>query len=250
MPQLDKVTFLSQFFWSTFFFVGFYFLILKYALPQISRILKLRSKKINSSQEGAVSLVDENSKVRGSYDLLVANGLNTSRNVFQESNEQIENWLNNTYIQSKGHYQKADKSYLQSVGISLLSEKLPASFLSTTNKTEKLLLIALLQKFQGFSLKSQKTPSNIGSYNKPPHSGISSVPNTNPPIKPFKQSPISGEGKTDNQSNAEKLGKESPKPLKNVAATNHRFVEPVKKEEKSSEAATNVSSKKKNKNKK
>ena len=245
MPQLDKVTFLSQFFWSTFFFVGFYFLILKYALPQISRILKLRSKKINSSQEGAVSLVDENSKVRGSYDLLVANGLNTSRNVFQESNEQIENWLNNTYIQSKGHYQKADKSYLQSVGISLLSEKLPASFLSTTNKTEKLLLIALLQKFQGVSLKSQKTPSNIGSYNKPPHAEIPSVPNTNPPIKPFKQYSISGEGKTDNQSNAEKLGKESPKQLKNVAVE-----QPVKKEEKSSETTTNVSSKKKNKNKK
>ena len=246
MPQLDKVTFLSQFFWSTFFFVGFYFLILKYALPQISRILKLRSKKINSSQEGAVSLVDENSKVRGSYDLLVANGLNTSRNVFQESNEQIENWLNNTYIQSKRHYQKADKSYLQSVGISLLSEKLPASFLSTTNKTEKLLLIALLQKFQGVSLKSQKTPSNIGSYNKPPHTGIPSVPNTNPPIKPPKQNPISGEGKTDNQSNAEKPGKESPKQLKNVANKSSIYKEqPVKKEEKSSEAATNVSSKKK-----
>ena len=248
MPQLDKVTFLSQFFWSTFFFVGFYFLVLKYALPQISRILKLRSKKINSSQEGAVSLVDENTKVRGSYDLLVANGLNTSRNIFQESNEQIENWLNNTYIQSKGHYQKADKSYLQSVGISLLSEKLPASFLSTTNKTEKLLLIALLQKLKQVSLKSQKTYKNNTPYNKGSNAGIASVPNNNPPIESLKENQISGGGKTNNQSTTEKLRKETPKQLKSVNKS--EIYSPVKKEHKNSEAVIDASSKKKNKNKK
>ena len=51
MPQLDKVTFLSQLWWCFFVFLGFYFVIHKSFLPKISRILKLRKKKITMSQD-------------------------------------------------------------------------------------------------------------------------------------------------------------------------------------------------------
>ena len=51
MPQLDQVTFLSQLWWCFFFFLGFYFVIHKYFLPKMSRILKLRKKKITMSQD-------------------------------------------------------------------------------------------------------------------------------------------------------------------------------------------------------
>ena len=52
MPQLDKVTFLPQFFWLCVFYLGFYFILLKYFLPKISRILALRKRKMSFSQEG------------------------------------------------------------------------------------------------------------------------------------------------------------------------------------------------------
>ena len=51
MPQLDKVTFLSQFFWLCIFFGGFYIFQLKFFLPKMSRILKFRKKKMNESRE-------------------------------------------------------------------------------------------------------------------------------------------------------------------------------------------------------
>lgn len=50
MPQLDKVTFLSQFFWLCFFFISFYFGIVKFVLPKLSRILKYRKKTKNTSE--------------------------------------------------------------------------------------------------------------------------------------------------------------------------------------------------------
>jgi len=43
MPQLDKVTFLSQFFWLCIAFSGLYLILVKTFLPYLSRILKVRS---------------------------------------------------------------------------------------------------------------------------------------------------------------------------------------------------------------
>ena len=93
MPQLDKVTFLSQFFWLCFFYIGFYFLILKFFLPKMTRILKLRKNKLSSSQEGVTSLQQENDKIRVSYETLLANGLSASRSAFNESFQRTEKWL-------------------------------------------------------------------------------------------------------------------------------------------------------------
>ena len=59
MPQLDKVTFLSQFFWLCVFYLGFYYVLVKYFLPKISRILALRKRKMSLSQEGIESVQDE-----------------------------------------------------------------------------------------------------------------------------------------------------------------------------------------------
>ena len=53
MPQLDKVSFLSQFFWLTFFYFVIYFYLVKHFLPSISRIRKVRSSLMVSSEQNA-----------------------------------------------------------------------------------------------------------------------------------------------------------------------------------------------------
>ena len=85
MPQLDKVTFLSQFFWLCFFYIGFYFLVLKFFLPKMSLILKLRKNKLSGSQDNVNNLQQENKKIHSNYELLFNNTLNTSRNAFNKS---------------------------------------------------------------------------------------------------------------------------------------------------------------------
>jgi len=83
MPQLDKVTFLSQFFWLTFFFLGFYLLLAKTFLPKMSRIMKVRNRYLGSQEENKWQ--EENKKVSLSQGELSANGFKNFRSFFTEN---------------------------------------------------------------------------------------------------------------------------------------------------------------------
>jgi F0F1-type ATP synthase membrane subunit b/b' len=132
MPQLDKVTFLSQFFWLCFFYLGFYILILKYFLPKMSRVLKLRKKKLSSSQEGVTSVQQENNKVRWSYDTLITNGFITSRSIFNNSFQRTQQWLQKLVTTTnQTHSQAMNKAYIHSIGQASLSQNLAITQLST-----------------------------------------------------------------------------------------------------------------------
>jgi hypothetical protein len=50
MPQLDTVTFMSQYFWFMLIFLLIYFRVVIYYLPSIARTLKLRYKIKNKDQ--------------------------------------------------------------------------------------------------------------------------------------------------------------------------------------------------------
>ncbi len=125
MPQLDKVTFLSQFFWLCFFFIGFYFSILKFFLPKMNLILKLRKNKLTGSQDNVNNLQQENTKITSNYEMLFNNALTLSKNAFTNSFHSVEAWLRNTAeTTEKKHYISLNKKYIQSVGETALSEKL------------------------------------------------------------------------------------------------------------------------------
>ena len=59
MPQLDTVTYMSQFFWLCIFFLGFYFSLVQYILPKMSRIIKYRQEKIKKIQKEFGSYISE-----------------------------------------------------------------------------------------------------------------------------------------------------------------------------------------------
>ena len=125
MPQLDKVTFLSQFFWLCFFYIGFYFLILKFFLPKMSLILKLRKNKLAGSQDNVSSLQQENQKIRKNYETLFTTALTTSKSAFNENFKRVEKWLHNAVENTeKKHYESLNKTYICSVGESSLSQNL------------------------------------------------------------------------------------------------------------------------------
>jgi len=125
MPQLDKVTFLSQFFWLCVFYLGFYYIVLKFYLPKISRILALRRRKMGFSQEGMISLQQENHKVKDNYDLVFSRALTTSKNLFNTFFSRTSDWLNtNASTINKDHYRTVNVSYIHSLGESSLSQNL------------------------------------------------------------------------------------------------------------------------------
>ncbi len=120
MPQLDKVTFLSQFFWLCLSFITFYFLILKNFLPKMSRILKFRRKKI---QEGLTFLTSENNAVLKQYDSLIAQSLNRSKNFFNVNIDHTLVWVQSLiYDLNWRSFAHENSDYLQSLGQASLFE--------------------------------------------------------------------------------------------------------------------------------
>lgn len=160
MPQLDKVTFLSQFFWLCFFYLGFYYILLKFYLPKISRILALRRKKMGFSHQGILSFQQENQQVRENYQMLVSKAFTTAKTLFNDFFSRTTNWLeNNATTINKTQYQNVNASYLDSLGETSLSQNL-VFYHATKNLPEKLVLKSLLSalktKKSGGSSKNQE----------------------------------------------------------------------------------------------
>lgn len=125
MPQLDKVTFLSQFFWLCALFLGFYLVVLKNFLPKMSRVLKYRKKKLGQSDQGVGSMHKENILVRSSANKVLESGLKNSKDLFKQNSQRSERWMldlirgtNNTTLQN------TNNTYLQSIGERSISNKL------------------------------------------------------------------------------------------------------------------------------
>ena len=130
MPQLDKVTFLSQFFWLCVFFFGFYIFQLKFFLPEMSRILKFRKKRLGSSL--SLSLQQENNIVRNSSETILEDLFKNSKNLFKNSSLTNDKWFSeHTAKLNKNNFKNGNKRYLQSIAERSLSNNLAIRLLHT-----------------------------------------------------------------------------------------------------------------------
>lgn len=125
MPQLDQVTFFSQFFWLSIIFIGFYMIILKNYLPALTRILKFRKKKISHSQDGVFKVNTERNNIGNTVDGLVERAGNGSQNLFQTNLRVIHFWLHNIFLEcNKTEWREIHPSYLSYLGEKSLSRNL------------------------------------------------------------------------------------------------------------------------------
>lgn len=160
MPQLDKITFLSQFFWLCFFYIGFYFLVLKFVLPKISLLLKLRRNKLNGSQDNVTLLNIENKKIHSHYETLFNNALITSKNTFTSSLGLIEQWLQSSYstINTQKPYISMNKTYVRSIGENKLKENL--AFTLFTPEVENIYIYSLFETIKNTTVNTQNEKKN------------------------------------------------------------------------------------------
>ena len=159
MPQLDKVTFLSQFFWLCFFYLGFYFFVLKYLLPKMSRIIALRKRKMGSSQQGLLSLQQETHQVGSQFDSVVSKAFSTSRTLFHDFFSQTNSWLQNTLNSiNKTHYDTVNQASIQSLGETSLSQNV-LFYHASKKKTNPFTLFLVLKKMKDLSTTRKKVDS-------------------------------------------------------------------------------------------
>nr|YP_007890644.1 ATP synthase F0 subunit 8 [Jakoba bahamiensis]AGH24138.1 ATP synthase F0 subunit 8 [Jakoba bahamiensis] len=116
MPQLDKVTYLSQFFWLVFFFFSFYLILLKTMLPKIVTILKIRKKKIDSIFSEIHSYKKEESNILSNYDSLLKVSFSKSKSSIDTAATEGNNWVNsNLDTLNKKSFSNANQQYLTSI---------------------------------------------------------------------------------------------------------------------------------------
>jgi hypothetical protein len=163
MPQLDKVTYASQFFWLSFFFLGFYAFLLKIFLPQINQILKVRMKKLSGSESSLSTIQDENNSIQQKNELLFLRGIRDSKQFFNEASQKTNDWLISSLdTTNKSVFGNLNKNYVQTIGhVSLMQNSilkqleilLPPTASSIENygvliKREKVCSLAILDSLQ------------------------------------------------------------------------------------------------------
>nr|YP_010577898.1 ATP synthase F0 subunit 8 [Cryptomonas pyrenoidifera]UZP15118.1 ATP synthase F0 subunit 8 [Cryptomonas pyrenoidifera] len=100
MPQLDLMTFFTQFFWFSIGFSFFYVFLLHTIMPSIALNLKLRKKKleflandINKKKESASNLLT-------TYDNILFKTLNTSRNYIIKTTSYGNEWISKSLLKA------------------------------------------------------------------------------------------------------------------------------------------------------
>jgi type IV secretory pathway VirB6-like protein len=152
MPQLDKTTFLSQFLWLLFFYIGFYLVILKHFLPRLSRILKVRQKKVSLSQQGTSALLQEREKVEESLNALVEQGVRVSKGLFQENLQATQEWSTQALTNSNRTTLKdANQSYVMTLGEKTISQNVAVDITFPTI-SRKGFALALTERIKRFNL--------------------------------------------------------------------------------------------------
>lgn len=135
MPQLDTLTFFSQFFWLSIFYLGFYLALVKYFLPKMGRILKIRSLKMSSGSTSSGPLLEikeEHELLKQKRDNSLLEGLKESRQLFQESSQNTQVWLQKVLDDiNKNQLQEVNKSYFQSVSDLSIAQALVLNNLKT-----------------------------------------------------------------------------------------------------------------------
>ena len=93
MPQLDLVTFFSQYLWLVVFYLGFYFVLVHSFLPKVARILKVRAAMIASGTESALG---DDTRLHAARDGTSATTLQGAKSALAQGFGSLGNWVSTT----------------------------------------------------------------------------------------------------------------------------------------------------------
>ena len=115
MPQLDLVSFLSQYFWLLVGFLGFYFYLYKSFLPKMYRIYSVRERLSNKSHDSKSSFQASYTQASKTKQNLFANVMGYVQQTIQASQTDVESWkgthskqlLENSLVKFTNTFKKA-----------------------------------------------------------------------------------------------------------------------------------------------
>jgi len=98
MPQLDLASFLPQVFWFILIFFSYYILVLNNILPSLSRILKIRTKKLRQGKEVLATMTGERNNLTTNYDHFLSQSLRESGQFLQKGFNLSNSWISESQL--------------------------------------------------------------------------------------------------------------------------------------------------------
>ena len=92
MPQFDTAAFFSQLFWLTVTFYGFYIIIIQTYIPGLTRIIKVRRKKLELASSQGSAFEEERLDTVASFENIFAKSANESRALLGKTLESGSAW--------------------------------------------------------------------------------------------------------------------------------------------------------------
>lgn len=114
MPQLDLVTFPSQVFWLSIFFIIFYAFVSGHFVPLMHKIIQTRSKKVSMSQDLASGQSDAQASVLSESEGLVVSSLDKAASGLVSCSEEVGQ-IQNSALRSGDKAQVASLTNIVSV---------------------------------------------------------------------------------------------------------------------------------------
>ena len=124
MPQLDHVTYLSQYFWLIVFYFALYYGATKYFLPKLSRIMSLRQARMGGDTNISNELMQETQHVHDSVSGVVAQAQQEPRHASTTAQASATEWAVNTHRDiMKNDYNSADAYYMRNMAQEMVSQE-------------------------------------------------------------------------------------------------------------------------------
>lgn len=124
MPQLDHVTYLSQYFWLCVFYGGLYYSATKYWLPRVSRIMAYRQARLQHMQHHAGDSSNEVQHVEHSVHGVLSQAHHEARSAMHTAQTQAQTWAHATRRDIiTHHYGSADAVYMKHMAQQVVSQE-------------------------------------------------------------------------------------------------------------------------------
>lgn len=121
MPQLDPITYFTQYFWLIVVFFTLYVIVATNILPHIGKILKTRNKLKSNKATLSNKTTVETSK----FETVLMNTLLNTKNINSNIIENGKVWLNNNLSQTnKVELNSVNEKYINTIGALILKKNI------------------------------------------------------------------------------------------------------------------------------
>lgn len=121
MPQLDPITYFTQYFWLLVVFFTLYVIVATNILPHIGRILKTRNKLKSTKTTLSNKTTVETSK----FETVLMNTLLNTKNINSNIIENGKVWLNDNLSQTnKVELNSVNEKYINTIGALILKKNI------------------------------------------------------------------------------------------------------------------------------